>query len=228
MRKYFIVVAGGKGLRMGRNIPKQFVVLGGKPVLMHTLERLHLCEPSAEMILVVPQAHESYWRELVEEYHFDMDVTVAYGGDTRYQSVKNGLACIAGEEDALVAVHDGVRPFVSPRVVRDCFETAMREEACIPAIRPVESVRWRVRDGGTEPLDRDKCLLVQTPQVFRADILKRAYARKPMESFTDDASVVEADGGKIAVVEGNRENIKLTTPFDLLVARALMENPTGC
>lgn len=223
MRKYFIVVAGGKGLRMGRDIPKQFVVLGEKPVLMHTLERLHQCEPSAEIILVVPKAHESYWRELVEEYHFNLEVTIAYGGETRYQSVKNGLACIGGGEEALVAVHDGVRPFVSSQVVHDCFDTAMREGSCIPAIRPVESVRWRERNGETVPLDREKCLLVQTPQVFRADILKRAYARKPMESFTDDASVVEADGGRIAVVEGNRENIKLTTPFDLLVAQALME-----
>ena len=222
MRRYFIVVAGGKGLRMGQSLPKQFIVLGGKPVLMHTLEQLHKCEPDAEIILVLPKEHESYWTGLVKDFHFELQVRIAYGGVTRYQSVKNGLELVSQEDDVLVAVHDGVRPFVSEKTVHACFETAQRKGCCIPVVCPVESVRLRESDGETEPYDRNRCYLVQTPQVFKAGIIRRAYAKDFQQTFTDDASVVEANGEKVFLVEGDRENIKLTTPLDLLIAGALI------
>ena len=218
MKKYIIIVAGGKGLRMGGDIPKQFLPVCGKPVLMRTLEAFHAYDASMHLILVLPVSQQAYWKQLCEEYQFELVHEIANGGETRFHSVKNGLALV--EEDGLVGVHDGVRPFVSQEVITRCYEEAASLKAVIPVIGVVETVR-HLTEGGNETVPRDQYKLVQTPQVFDVTLLRRAYQQEYTDLFTDDASVVEALDEKVYLVEGNRENIKLTTPFDLKLAELL-------
>ena len=218
MKKYIIIVAGGKGLRMGGDIPKQFLPVCGKPVLMRTLEAFHAYDASMRLILVLPVSQQAYWKQLCEEYQFDLVHEIANGGETRFHSVKNGLALV--KEDGLVGVHDGVRPFVSQEVISRCYEEAVSLKAVIPVIGVVETVR-HLTEEGSETVPRDQYKLVQTPQVFDMTLLHRAYQQEYTDLFTDDASVVEALGEKVYLVEGNRENIKLTTPFDLKLAELL-------
>lgn len=218
MKKHIIIVAGGKGLRMGGDIPKQFLPVGGKPVLMRTLEAFHAYDASMQLILVLPVSQQAYWKQLCAEYQFDLAHEIADGGETRFHSVKNGLALV--KEDGLVGVHDGVRPFVSQEVIARCYEEAVSLKAVIPVIGVVETVRHLTGEG-SETVPRDQYKLVQTPQVFEVALLRRAYEQVYTEQFTDDASVVEALGEKVYLVEGNRENIKLTTPFDLKLAEWL-------
>lgn len=227
MKKYIIVVAGGKGIRMGGEMPKQFQLLGGKPIVMLTLERLHAIDPTIQIILVLPAEHFELWKELCKEHSFAVPLLLAQGGSTRFHSVQNGLAQVDDLDEALVGVHDGVRPFVSARVLDDCFREAWTHGAAIPMIDIQDSLRHIVSvNGVTEVVPRDRYRLVQTPQVFRLSLLRRAYEQRFIESFTDDASVVEALGEQVAGIEGNRENIKLTTPFDLMVAKTLIECST--
>ena len=224
MKKYIIVVAGGKGLRMGGDVPKQFQTIGGRPVLMVTLERLHSIDPSMQLILVLPAEQFEYWKELCRQYDFAVPLLLTNGGATRFHSVQNGLAQVDDIDEALVGVHDGVRPFVSQKVVDDCFREAWIHGAAIPMTDVHDSLRHIVgADGVTEVVPRDRYRLVQTPQVFKLSVLRKAYEQRFVESFTDDASVVEASGMRVVAVEGNRENIKLTTPFDMMVATTLME-----
>lgn len=224
MKKYLIVVAGGRGMRMGGEVPKQFQLLGNKPVIMVTMERLHAIDPTMQLILVLPAEHFEWWREQCKEYSFTVPMILAQGGTTRFHSVQNGLAMVDDVEEALVGVHDGVRPFVSPRVLDDCFREAWIHGAAIPMIELHDSLRHIVGvNGVTEVVPRDRYRLVQTPQVFKLSLLRRAYEQRFIESFTDDASVVEALGEQVVGVDGNRENIKLTTPFDLIIAKTLME-----
>ena len=224
MKRYLIVVAGGKGMRMGGETPKQFQMLGNKPVVMVTLERLHAIDPSMQLILVLPAEHMDMWMALCKQYSFAVPLLLAQGGSTRFHSVQNGLAQVDDIDEALVGVHDGVRPFVSPKVLDDCFCEAWIHGAAIPMIDVQDSLRHIVGGNGvTEVVPRDRYRLVQTPQVFKLSLLRRAYEQRFVESFTDDASVVEALGEQVVGVEGNRENIKLTTPFDLMVAKTLME-----
>ena len=224
MKKYLIVVAGGKGTRMGGEMPKQFQLLGDKPVIMLTLERLHAMDPGIQLILVLPAEHFELWKELCKQHSFAVPLLLAQGGTTRFHSVQNGLAQVDDIDEALVGVHDGVRPFVSPRVLDDCFREAWINGAAIPMLDVQDSLRHIVGGNGvTEVVPRDRYRLVQTPQVFKLSLLRRAYEQRFIESFTDDASVVEALGEHVAGVEGNRENIKLTTPFDLMIAKTLME-----
>lgn len=224
MKKYIIVVAGGKGTRMGGDTPKQFQLLGNRPVVMVTLERLHMIDPSIQLILVLPAEHFEEWKELCRQYSFEVPLLLAQGGSTRFHSVQNGLAQVDDIEESLVGVHDGVRPFVSREMLENCFREALVHGAAIPMIDVQDSLRHIVGGNGvTEVVPRDRYRLVQTPQVFRLSLLRRAYEQRFVESFTDDASVVEALGEQIVSVEGNRENIKLTTPFDLMVAKTLME-----
>ena len=218
MKKYIIIVAGGKGLRMGGDIPKQFLPVCGKPVLMRTLEAFHAYDAAMRLILVLPVSQQAYWKQLCEEYQFELVHEIADGGETRFHSVKNGLALV--EEDGLVGVHDGVRPFVSQEVLTRCYEEAASLKAVIPVIGVVETVR-HLTEEGSETVPRDQYKLVQTPQVFDVTLLRRAYQQEYTDLFTDDASVVEALGEKVYLVEGNRENIKLTTPFDLKLAELL-------
>lgn len=224
MKKYVIIVAGGKGLRMGGEVPKQFLPIGGKPVLMRTVEAFYQTDAETGIVLVLPQEQQSYWKNLCCQYDFRTPYILVDGGCTRFHSVQNGLQAIPDEDsDTLIAVHDGVRPFVSPRVIQECFEAATRWGAVVPVLDMVDSVRQLSEDGGSMAVDRSCLKLVQTPQTFRADILKNAYRQEFTERFTDDASVVEASGVSVALVSGNRENIKITTPFDLKIAEALLK-----
>ena len=213
-----LIVAGGKGLRMGSDLPKQFLPIGGKPVLMHTIEAFHHFDRTMKIILVLPQEQQTYWQELCAKHSFVIGHTVVDGGETRFHSVKNGLACV---NSGLVGVHDGVRPFVSPEVIKRCYELAAIKKAVIPVIDVVETVR-HITETGSETVSRNDYKLVQTPQVFDAELLKQAYAQEYTPFFTDDASVVEAMGIPVCLVEGNRENIKITTPFDLKISSALV------
>ena len=224
---YVIIVAGGKGLRMGADIPKQFLPVGGKPVLMRTLERFREYAADLQIILVLPKAQQGYWRELCQQYHFDVEYTLANGGETRFHSVQNGLALVPDDAEGVVGVHDGVRPFPSVEVIRNCYETARTAKAVIPVIPIVETVRHLVSESNVQrsiTVPRGDYRLVQTPQTFDIQLLKAANRQPYNDGFTDDASVVEAYGFDITLVEGNRENIKITTPFDMTIAEALLNN----
>ena len=218
---YIIIVAGGKGLRMGSDIPKQFLPIGGKPVLMRTLERFRQYSPSLQIILVLPKAQQDYWQKLCKEYAFDIDYQLADGGETRFHSVQNGLAKIPDNAQGVVGVHDGVRPFPSIDVIRNCYETAREKKAVIPVIPIVETVR-HLKGDTSVTVPRNEYRLVQTPQTFDIQLLKAANRQPYNEGFTDDASVVETFGFNITLVEGNRENIKITTPYDLKIAEVLI------
>lgn len=219
-KKYVVIVAGGKGLRMGSDLPKQFMPIAGKPVLMHTIERFYQWDRQAAIILVLPEEHQVYWKMLCQELKFDIPYRIANGGATRFQSVKNGLELVG--EPGLIAVHDGVRPFVSVEVIKSCFARAAITGAAIPVVQVVDSMRELDADGKSAPVDRNRFVAVQTPQVFRSDILLEAYKCLFRPEFTDDASVVEAKGYTIYTVRGNWENIKITSPSDLLVAKAYL------
>lgn len=223
MKKYAIIVAGGKGLRMGGNLPKQFVPLNdGKPLLMHTLERFYSCDPQINLIVVLPCNQVNLWNGLCQNHAFTIPHQIAFGGEERYFSVKNGLESVPCEEGVFVAVHDGVRPFVSHEVINNCFEEAIIHKAVVPVIEVMETIRYMKEEEESETVNRSRYRLVQTPQVFEASLLKKAYGQPYEESFTDDASLVEALGEKIHLVKGNRENIKVTTIFDLQIAKALL------
>ena len=224
MKRYLIVVAGGKGQRMGGALPKQFQLLGERPVIMITLERLHAIDNTLKFILVLPLEYIALWDELCTKYEFSLPVTVVAGGNTRFHSVQNGLSMIEDSDEALVGVHDAVRPFVSQKVLDDAFREAWINGAAIPMIDIQDSVRQIIGAGGaSQAVPRDRYRLVQTPQVFRLSLLRKAYSQRYVEAFTDDASVVEAMGERVYAVEGNRENIKLTTPFDMMVAKTIIE-----
>lgn len=221
MKQYALIVAGGKGLRMGGELPKQFLPIGGKPVLMRTIEAFHTYNPEIQIILVLPGSQQSYWAELCREHHFSLPHVIADGGDTRFHSVKNGLLFV--KTQGLVGVHDGVRPFVSREVIARCYALAAEKRAVVPVIDVVETIRHLESDNSVT-VSRDEYKLVQTPQVFDADLLKRAYEQPYAPHFTDDASVVEALGVPVVLTAGNRENIKITTPFDLKIATALLDS----
>ncbi len=219
---YIIIVAGGKGLRMGGDIPKQFLPIKGKPVLMRTIERFHECSPQLRVILVLPREQQDYWHTLCRDHSFGIDHTVVDGGDTRFGSCRNGLAAIPDDEEGVVGIHDGVRPFVSADTVERCFARARQCGAAIPVLPVTDSLRRVSGDGkSSHGVNRSEYRAVQTPQAFSIQVLKKAYRQSCQDSFTDDASVVEAMGVKVDMVEGNRENIKLTTPFDLKIAETL-------
>lgn len=228
MDKYVLIVAGGKGLRMGGDLPKQFIPMRGKPLLMHTLDAFQRWDASARIVLVLPEDHQPYWNMLCKEIGCKVPHAIVNGGETRFFSVKNGLDWIlatrrtssATDGKCLVAIHDGVRPFISCEVIEACFEKAVRMGAVIPVVPMIDSLRET--DGeGSRPVDRSRYFAVQTPQVFDLDLLANAYEQPYSTLFTDDASVVEAMGHSIDTVAGDRENIKITTPFDLLIAEAM-------
>ena len=224
MKRYLIVVAGGKGTRMGGEMPKQFQLLAGKPLVMVTLEHLHAIDPIMQLILVLPAQHMELWKQLCKEYSFAVPLQLTAGGTTRFHSVQNGLALVDDIDDALVGVHDGVRPFVSQAVYDNTYREALISGAAIPMIDIHDSLRHIIGcNGASEVVPRDRYRLVQTPQVFKLSILRRAYEQRFVESFTDDASVVEALGHNVVGVDGNRENIKLTTPYDMMIAKTIME-----
>ena len=211
---------------MGTELPKQFLPIGGRPVLMYTLEAFERAISGVHLILVLPKDQQAFWRELCQQHAFTLPHTIVDGGETRFHSVLNGLNCIpslppAQEEEVMVGVHDGVRPFVADDVIRRSYEAARQYGAAVPVIPVVETVRELTAQGSVT-CDRSKYRLVQTPQTFQLSLLRRAYEQPYRDTFTDDASVVEALGHPITLVEGNRENIKITTPFDLRIAETLV------
>ena len=215
MRSYAIIVAGGKGLRMGGDVPKQFLPIGGKPILMYTIEAFREALDDIVIVLVLPADQHDYWQGLCKEYNFRSPELIAKGGETRFHSVRNGLALLPNDEYAIVGVHDGVRPFVSKETILRCYAAAAQGKAVVPVVPVVETVRQILPNGKSVTRPRDEYRLVQTPQTFPLVLLKHAYEQPYSEAFTDDASVVEALGKEITMVEGNRENIKITTPSDL-------------
>ena len=216
---YVIIVAGGKGLRMGGEVPKQIMPVGGLPVLMRTMLRFREYSPDLHIILVLPKAQQEYWRSLCRQHQFNVPYLLAQGGRTRFHSVQSGLMLIPDDAQGLVGVHDGVRPFVSVDVIARCYEAAKTERAVIPVTPVVETLRHIPTQKNV--LRSDYCM-VQTPQVFDIQLLKAANRQPYQDGFTDDASVVEAYGHEVKMVDGNRENIKITTPFDLKIAETLI------
>ena len=226
MKRYVLIVAGGKGVRMGAGLPKQFIPMRGRPLLMHTLERFYRWDTSACLIVALPLEHHVYWEMLCREIPCTVPHQVVAGGETRFHSVKNGLALI--REPGLGAVHDGVRPFVPQEVIEACFALAAGRGTAVPVVRMTDSIREvEPSTGKSRPADRSRYLAVQTPQVFDSNLLAEAYRQPYSPAFTDDASVVEAMGTEVFLAEGHPENIKVTSPFDLLVAEAIMNRQEG-
>ena len=229
---YVIIVAGGKGLRMGSDIPKQFLPIGGKPVLMRTIDRFREYSADLQIILVLPEAQQAYWRDLCRQYQYPLPsegagggfYLLANGGATRFHSVQNGLALVPDDVQGVVGVHDGVRPFPSADVISRCYETARTAGAVVPVVPVVETLRkiGPMSPMGSTTVPRDDYRLVQTPQCFDIQLLKAANRQPYNDGFTDDASVVESYGHAITLVEGHRENIKITTPYDLKIAEVLI------
>lgn len=219
-----IIVAGGKGERMKSETPKQFLECAGLPVLMHTIKVFWEYNNEIDIVLTLPKQHIDYWNALVKQYRFSISHRIAEGGNTRFCSVKNALDLL-DKDFGLVAIHDGVRPLVNVETIKNCFDTAEEKGNAIPVHNLSESIR-KIEDNGSIALDRSNYKLVQTPQVFDTSILKESYKQPFSENFTDDASVVEAAGHKVYLVEGNVENIKITTPFDLTLATILLKENT--
>ncbi len=220
MTRSVVIVAGGKGLRMGSDVPKQFLILDGRPVLMHTIEAFDRFDPEIQIILVLPEEQQSYWKELCCQYHLDRPHEVINGGETRFHSVKNGLALVPA--GAVVAIHDGVRPLVSNETITRCFDTVLSKGAVFPVVPVVDTLRKKTASGSML-VNRNDYFLVQTPQVFLFDVIKNAYDQEFSETFTDDVSVVEALGAHpVYEVEGDRNNIKITTPVDLEIAKGIL------
>lgn len=216
---YIIIVAGGSGTRMNNVVPKQFLELLGKPVLMHTIEKFTAAIPEISVVVVLSPQYTEEWNTLCEKHNFSSPFQLTDGGETRFHSVKNGLELVP--ENCIVGVHDAARPLVSIQTIVNAFETAEQKGNASPAIPLTESVRV-VENDTNKAVDRTNYFIVQTPQCFRSNLLKKAFLQDYRPEFTDDASVVEAMGEKINLIEGNRENIKITTPMDLILAEALI------
>lgn len=220
MQRNTIIVAGGSGMRLGGPVPKQFQAVKGIPLLMWTIEAFHRYDPDMQLIVVLPRTHFDIWRALCMGHRFFIKHDVVAGGEQRWHSVKAGLEKVEG--DGLVAVHDGVRPLVSADLIARCFDAADKQTAAIPVVPVVPSIRETTADG-SRALDRSKLLAVQTPQCFHADLLRKAFGQPYDTTFTDEATLVERLGVKVALVEGEENNIKVTNAMDLLVLEKLLQ-----
>lgn len=221
MEKYVIIVAGGMGSRMNSGIPKQFIPINNKPILMHTIQNFRNFEAKMKIILVLPAEHIKLWKELCTEFHFDVEHQIVRGGKERFYSVKNGLKLVP--MDALVLIHDGVRPLVSHQTIERTIDQAVKNGNAVPCIKIVDSMR-KISPENSKIVSRDEYRLIQTPQVFHASLIKHAYQKRYRKNFTDDASVLESFGIKINLVEGNQSNIKITQPIDITIAEALISS----
>lgn len=215
MKRSFIVTAGGIGQRMESKVPKQFIEIQGKPILMYTLENLYSFDPHAQFILTLPSEWFSYWNDLIKKHKFTIPVELVEGGKERFHSIQNALKIVNGD---VVAIHDGVRPFVSHTTLQNLFEKVSSHKAVIPIVSIKDSLIEIVGDY-SKHVQREKYKIVQTPQIFKTEIIKSAYTHTFSPEFTDDASVVEKSGTRIELVEGNNENIKITSPEDLKLAQ---------
>lgn len=221
MKKYAIIVAGGSGKRMGTETPKQFLELNHQPILMLTLKQFYQADQAIELLVVLPKTHIATWKELCDTKNFKIAHQVIEGGEERFFSVKNGLAHIL--EEGLVAVHDGVRPFISPKKINQVFLQTEELQATSLAVPLKDSIRL-LKEDGSQAVDRQHYQLVQTPQTFSSALIKKAYKQKFSASFTDDASVVEALGYVVHLVEGDYTNIKITSPEDLVIGEAILSS----
>jgi 2-C-methyl-D-erythritol 4-phosphate cytidylyltransferase len=219
-KHYAIIVAGGSGSRMQSVIPKQFLLLNGLPVLMHTMQAFYSSQPQPQLILALPESYHTYWMHLCADHQFQLPYQLVSGGDSRFQTVKNALSLVP--PNALVAVHDAVRPLISTTIIEDTYKQAAEQGAVVVAVKSRDSVRQST-NGQTQSLLRDEIYLVQTPQTFKAGLLKEAYDRPFESSFTDDASVAEKAGHAIHIVEGSYLNFKITFPEDIAIAELLMK-----
>lgn len=220
MIKYAVIVAGGSGTRMGGNLPKQFLLLKDKPVLYYTLKTFLDAYDDLQIILVLPVEYTDMGQEIIDAWFDKERIRIAAGGDTRFQSVKNGLALV--EKESIVFVHDGVRCLLSTDLIHRCYQGAVETGSAIPVIASKDSVRLLTEDGN-DAIDRNKVMLVQTPQTFHSKILLPAFQIDYKDKFTDEATVVEAYGLKVSLVEGEENNIKITRPFDLVIAETLLQ-----
>ncbi|NLO72199.1 MAG: 2-C-methyl-D-erythritol 4-phosphate cytidylyltransferase [Porphyromonadaceae bacterium] len=220
-KKTAIIVAGGKGERMKTAVPKQFLELSGMPILMHTIKKIYDYDNAIELVLALPESQIEYWKGLCKKHDFMISHQIAAGGETRFFSVKNALNTL-DDTDRLIAVHDGVRPLVSHDTLKRCFEKAEEKGSAIPVVSLIDSIR-RIDGEESVSLNRNEYRLVQTPQVFYSEIIKKSYDCAYKDEFTDDASVVESGGYKVHLVEGNSENIKITNGLDLEIAEIIMK-----
>jgi len=221
MKTYAVIVAGGSGQRMGTSTPKQFLPLNGKPVLWHTINAFFKAFNNITIILVVPTTYLPYGQELSDSFTQSNQINITEGGDSRYESVKNGLKLIS--DPSIVFVHDGVRCLVTPSLIRLCYETAVEWGNAVPSIPSKDSVRLLTPEGA-KTINRNDVQLIQTPQTFKSNILIEAFQQSYQDQFTDEASVVETTGVEIRLVKGESENIKITTPIDMMVAQKLLES----
>lgn len=219
IKKFAVLVAGGKGMRMGSALPKQFLPLNGKPVLAHSIIAFMEALPDVQIIIVLPEDQVSYAQIVLSALPDPIEAIIVSGGETRFHSVQNGLNAIAGE--GIVFVHDGARPLVSPGLINRCYQQAMELGSAIPAIAVTESMRI-IDEDDSQPIDRDHMRTIQTPQTFRTGIIIPAFSQAYHATFTDEATVVEAHGTKIYLVAGEKRNLKVTTPEDMVIAEALM------
>jgi len=220
MKKTALIVAGGNGSRMESDLPKQFILLAGKPILMHTIEAFDQCNVS-DIIVVLPSNQIDFWKELCTQFSFNLAHEIIAGGASRFESVQNGL--VRCNEEDLVAIHDGVRPFITAEIINNSFDTAAQKGNAVAAVRLKDSIR-KVDLLGNKNVNRDAYFLIQTPQTFKCNIIKEAYQAQDHINFTDDASVLEANGHAINLIPGDYKNIKITTPEDLLVAEAFYKH----
>jgi 2-C-methyl-D-erythritol 4-phosphate cytidylyltransferase len=223
VKKYSIIVAGGSGQRFKSSVPKQFVELAGKPILMHSIEVFCKYDTDIEIIVVLPKEQIEYWKRLCEKFSFNIEYQIVDGGITRFDSVKNGLSLV--KPGGIVGIHDGVRPLVDLKTIEICYNVALKAGNAIPVVELIDSVREIREDGTNTHVDRSKFRLIQTPQVFKSELILKAYEQKYSPLFTDDASVLESMmPGTIQLVEGNRQNIKITTADDLKYAEMIIKN----
>lgn len=221
MKRYALIVAGGSGTRLGAPIAKQYLPIGNRPILMHTLSKFQGFDPSLSLILVIPGADFDYWKSLCQQYNFDVPHLLVAGGQSRFQSVKNGLDAIADTE-GLVAIHDGVRPFVDTVVIQQSFQTAQLTGSAIAVVELKDSIRKVGASGSSFFQNRNEFRLVQTPQTFQLKKIKKAFEVEESVAFTDDATVYEHQGWQVSLIPGNLENIKITTKEDLEYAAYLV------
>lgn len=220
-KNYAIIVAGGSGTRMLSAVPKQFLLLNGLPVLMHTLRAFHNCEAKPGLILVLHADFHDRWKQLCTEHNFNISHQLINGGETRFHSVKNGIDSLPGDDNAIIAIHDAVRPLVTPQIIDGSYHYAAAHGNAIAAVKSRDSVRQLQGDSSVN-LPREQVYLVQTPQTFQLFPLKKAYEQAYDNGFTDDASVVERSGVSIHLIEGSSQNIKITFPEDLAIAELIM------
>jgi len=219
MKKYAVIVAGGKGVRMGAAVPKQFLPLHGRPMLYYSIQAFLTAYPDIQLILVLPANMLSYAQIVLTSFTTAIDLTIVAGGETRYHSVQNGLKAIEGS--GIVFIHDGARPLISVPLIEACYEQALQHGSAIPVIPVAESIR-RIAGEHSTPVDRDSLRVIQTPQTFQTDVIIPAFQQSWQAAFTDEATVLEAFGGSVNLIPGERANIKVTTPEDMLIAEALM------